>query len=91
MSIFMIFVDAAVVSTALPTITRQLGATTAQLQWIVDSYSLVLAGLVLASGTLGDQYGRRRWFGIGMVVFAAGAVGAALSTTPQTLIAFRAV
>ncbi len=91
LSIFTIFVDATVVNTALPTITRELGATTAQLQWIVDSYSLVLAGLVLASGTVGDKYGRRRWLGIGMVVFAGGAVGAALSTSPEMLIAYRAL
>lgn len=91
LSIFMIFVDNTVVNTAIPSIARDLEASTSTLQWVVDGYTLVLAGLLLAGGTIGDRYGRRRWMTIGMAVFGLAAVGAALSTNASTLIAFRAL
>jgi len=91
LSIFMIFVDNTVVNTAIPSIARDLEASTSTLQWVVDGYTLVLAGLLLAGGTIGDRYGRRRWMTIGMGVFGLAAVGAALSANAGTLIAFRAM
>ncbi len=91
LSIFMIFVDNTVVNTAIPSIARDLEASTSVLQWVVDGYTLVLAGLLLAGGTIGDRYGRRRWMTIGMVVFGLASVGAALSASAGTLIAFRAL
>jgi EmrB/QacA subfamily drug resistance transporter len=91
LSIFMIFVDNTVVNTAIPSIARDLQASTSTLQWVVDGYTLVLAGLLLAGGTIGDRYGRRRWMTIGMVVFGLASVGAAFSSSAGTLIAFRAL
>ena len=85
----MIFVDGTVVNTALPAISRDLGATTAELQWVADGYILILAGLLLVGGTIGDRFGRRRWLAVGMAIFGLAAVGAALSTNVETLIAFR--
>ncbi len=91
LSIFMIFVDNTVVNTAIPSIARDLQASTSVLQWVVDGYTLVLAGLVLAGGTIGDRFGRRRWMMIGMVTFGLASAGAALSDSASTLIAFRAL
>ena len=87
----MIFVDNTVVNTAIPSIARDLEASTSVLQWVVDSYTLVLAGLVLAGGTIGDRFGRRRWMMTGMVTFGLASAGAALSDSANTLIAFRAL
>ena len=91
LSIFMIFVDNTVVNTAIPSIARDLEASTSTLQWVVDGYTLVLAALLLAGGTIGDRFGRRRSMTIGMVVFGLASVGAALSSSAGTLIAFRAL
>ena len=91
LSIFMIFVDNTVVNTAIPSIARDLEASTSVLQWVVDGYTLVLAGLLLAGGTIGDRFGRRRWMTIGMVVFGLASVGAALSSSAGVLISFRAL
>ena len=91
LSIFMIFVDNTVVNTAIPSIARDLEASTSTLQWVVDGYTLVLAALLLTGGTIGDRFGRRRSMTIGMVVFGLASVGAALSSSAGTLIAFRAL
>lgn len=91
LSIFMIFVDNTVVNTAIPSIARDLQASTSVLQWVVDSYTLVLAGLVLAGGTIGDRFGRRRWMTVGIVVFGLASAGAAMSGDANTLIGFRAL
>jgi MFS family permease len=72
-------VDNTILNVALPTIVRDLHATSSQLQWIVDSYAMVFAGLLLVGGTLADRFGRKRFFLIGLTVFALGSVGAALS------------
>lgn len=88
---FVLFADNTIVNTALPSIARDLDASTSQLQWIVDSYVLMLAGLLLVGGTIGDLFGRRRWLGIGVVVFGAGAVVCALSTSAAALIAGRSL
>src|SRR5258705_4108116 len=59
LSVFVISVDATIVNVALPTLSRELNADTAQLQWIVDAYTLVMSGLLLSAGSLSDRYGRR--------------------------------
>ena len=64
---FMVFVDATVVNTALPSIARDFAATNSTLQWVVNSYSLLVAGLLLVGGTSGDRFGRRRLLAIGAV------------------------
>ena len=84
-------VDNTIVNVALPTLVRDLHATTSQLQWIVDSYAMVLAGLLLLGGSLADRFGRRLFFMGGMLVFAAGSAVAAMSPSPHWLIAGRAV
>ncbi len=84
-------VDNTILNVALPTLVRDLHATSSQLQWIVDSYAMVFAGLLLVGGTLADRFGRKRFFLIGLTVFALGSVGAALSGSVPMLITFRAV
>lgn len=84
---FMVFLDSAVVNTALPAISRDLGASTSTLQWVVNAYILILAGLLLVGGTVGDRFGRRRWFGIGVVIFGGAAGAASLAPNAETLIA----
>jgi EmrB/QacA subfamily drug resistance transporter len=83
--------DNTILNVALPTLVRDLHATSSQLQWIVDSYAMVFAGLLLVGGSLADRFGRRKLFLIGLGVFTAGSVGAALSGSVPVLIAFRAV
>src|ERR1700724_4560246 len=70
LSVFVISVDATIVNVALPTLSRELNADTAQLQWIVDAYTLVMAGLLLSVGSLSDRYGRRGWLSGGLGAFA---------------------
>lgn len=90
LSVFVISVDATIVNVALPTMSRALDADTAQLQWIVDAYTLVLAGLLLSAGSLGDRYGRRGWLSSGLALFAiTSAVGAQVDSA-DALIAARA-
>jgi EmrB/QacA subfamily drug resistance transporter len=84
-------IDNTILNVALPVLVRDLGATSSELQWIVDSYAMVFAGLLLVGGSLADRYGRRRFFLIGLVVFAAGSVGAALSGDVTWLIVWRAL
>ena len=70
LSVFVIVIDGTIVNVALPTMVRELGATTSQLQWIVDAYTLVFAGLLLAAGSLGDRYGRKAALAIGLACSA---------------------
>src|SRR3954462_15650253 len=91
LSLLVITVDGTVVNTALPTLARELDASSSQLQWIVDSYTLVFAGLLLIAGSLGDRFGRRRALQMGLGVFLAGSVAAAVADTPNMLIASRAL
>src|SRR5450755_4501245 len=90
LSVLLVVVDNTIVNVALPTISRQLSASTRDLQWIVDAYTLVFAGLLLVGGNLGDRLGRRRILQAGLVLFAVTSVGAALSRTTGELIAGRA-
>ena len=84
-------VDNTILNVALPTLVRELHATSSQLQWIVDSYAMVFAGLLLVSGSLADRFGRKKFFLIGLAVFGAGSIGAAFSGSVHLLIPFRAV
>src|ERR1700742_1877718 len=70
LGVFVISVDATIVNVALPTLSRDLGADTAQLQWIVDAYTLVMSGLLLSVGSLSDRVGRRGWLSCGLALFA---------------------
>src|SRR5258708_16741784 len=70
LSVFVISVDATIVNVALPTLSRELGADTAQLQWIVDAYTLVMSGLLLSVGSLSDRYGRPGALRLGLAPFA---------------------
>jgi EmrB/QacA subfamily drug resistance transporter len=91
LSLLVITIDGTVVNTALPTLARELDASASQLQWIVDAYTLVFAGLLLVAGSLGDRIGRQRTLSGGLVVFAAGSLVAALSGSAAELIASRSL
>ncbi|HEX4490759.1 MAG TPA: MFS transporter [Acidimicrobiia bacterium] len=90
MSVLVIVLDNSIMNVALPSIERDLGASSSQLQWAVDAYTLVFASLLLTAGTLGDRYGRRGTLMLGLLVFGVGSAIASFSTTPTLLIAFRA-
>jgi EmrB/QacA subfamily drug resistance transporter len=81
--------DATVVGIALPTIGRDFHVGMASLQWVVDAYTLALAGLLLLGGTLGDRYGRRRVFVIGTVWFAVASLGCGIAPNAPALIGAR--
>ncbi|MBI5088761.1 MAG: MFS transporter, partial [Actinobacteria bacterium] len=83
--------DNTILNVAIPSLVNELGATNSQLQWIVDGYTLVFAGLLLTTGSLGDKFGRKRALRVGIVVFALGSALSALSTTPSQLIATRSL
>src|SRR5258708_4133464 len=87
----MAFIDGSVVNVALPIIQRDLNATTADVQWIVETYALFLAALILVGGSLGDHFGRRRIFAIGISVFILASIWGGLSPTVLSLILARAV
>jgi EmrB/QacA subfamily drug resistance transporter len=89
MGLFVLMLDSTVVNVALPAIARDLDATTAGLQWVMNAYLLVLAAFVVSAGRVGDVIGRRRVFLLGMAAFAGGSVVAALSDSEETLIAAR--
>lgn len=89
-SLLAIILDNSILNVAIPTIIEELGATNSQIQWMVDSYTLVFAGLLLTAGSLGDRFGRRGALQIGFVIFGLGSAAAALATTADQLIATRA-
>jgi len=89
-TLLMVTLDVTVLNVALPTIVRDLNASTTGLQWIVDAYVIVFAGLLLAVGSLADRIGRKKVFLAGLVIFAAGSVWAAYSGSVGMLIAARA-
>ncbi|MCA1728841.1 MAG: MFS transporter [Actinobacteria bacterium] len=87
----MVFIDGTITNVALPQIQERLGATAVDAQWIVEAYALFLAALILVGGSLGDHYGRRRIFLLGVGIFAVASVACGLALTPGQLIAARAV
>ena len=90
LSVLLVTVDNTIVNVALPTLSRVLGATTSQLQWVVDGYTLVFAGLLLVAGNLGDRLGRRRVLQVGLVLFALTSLAAVFAGSVDALIAARA-
>lgn len=90
LSVFVISVDATIVNVALPTLSRRLDADTSQLQWIVDAYTLVMAGLLLSAGSLSDRFGRRGWLSSGLALFGLTSVVAAQVNSAEALIVARA-
>jgi EmrB/QacA subfamily drug resistance transporter len=90
-SLLAIVIDNTIVNVALPTLARELDADVGELQWVVDAYTLVFAGLLLLAGALGDRYGRRRTLLAGLAVFALSSLGAAYAGGAGTLILARAV
>jgi MFS family permease len=90
-ALFMVTLDNLVVTTALPSIRADLGASIEGLEWTVNAYTLAFAVLLLTGAALGDRFGRRRMFVIGLGIFTVASAGAALAPTTGALIAARAV
>ena len=90
LSVLLVSIDNTIVNVALPTISRELSATTSDLQWVVDGYTLAFASLLLLGGALGDRLGRRRVLQAGLVGFALTSTLASLATSTDQLIAGRA-
>jgi len=90
-SVLIVNVDNTILNVALPTLVRDLHATSSELEWIVDAYAMSFAGLLFVGGSLADRFGRKRFFLLGLATFAGGSVGAALSPSVGPLIAWRAV
>src|SRR5882724_8773959 len=86
---FLITLDATVVNLALPTISGQLHADTAALQWVVDAYTLVFAALMLSAGALSDRAGASRAFALGLVLFTLASAGCGLAPTLPLLLVAR--
>ena len=91
MSILLVSLDNTIVNVALPTIHRDLGASLSQLQWIVDAYTVVLATLLILSGSIADRIGRKRVFAMGLALFSVGSLLCSTAPSPGWLIAFRAL
>lgn len=89
LSLLIVSMDATIVNVAIPSIRTDLGATASQLQWVIDIYTLVLASLLMLSGAMGDRFGRRRVFQIGLTVFAVGSLLCSLAPGIDALIAAR--
>ena len=91
LSLLLIALDNTIMNVALPTLVRELDASASQLQWIVDAYVLVFAGLLLTAGSLGDRFGRKGALNLGLLIFAGGALAATRAHDANQLIAMRAV
>ncbi len=90
-AVLVVNIDSTILNVALPTLVRELHATSSGLQWIVDVYAMTFGGLLLVAGSVADRFGRKRLFLSGFGVFAAGSLGAALAGSVGELIAWRAV
>lgn len=89
LSLFVVGIDSSGVNLALPSIRTDLGASSSQLQWVVDAYTLVLAGLLMLSGSTADRLGRKRVFVVGLTVFGLGSVLCSVAQDPGLLIGSR--
>src|ERR1700691_3953890 len=87
----MAFIDGTVVNVALPALQTALNASVTDIQWVVESYALLLASLLLLGGALGDLYGRRRIFLFGVLLFAIGSAWCGLASSIDSLIVARGV
>ncbi|MCZ1008625.1 MFS transporter [Streptomyces lydicus] len=85
-----VVLDNTVLNVAIPSLTEELGATTADVQWMINAYSLVQSGLLLTAGNSADRYGRKKMLLVGLALFGAASLGAALAASPGELIAARA-
>jgi EmrB/QacA subfamily drug resistance transporter len=90
LSLLVVSLDMLILNVAVPVIVDSMHATSSQLQWVVDAYVVVYAGLLLVIGSIGDRFGRKLVYLSGLVVFAAGSTASAFSNTPDHLIAARA-
>jgi EmrB/QacA subfamily drug resistance transporter len=91
MGVFMAALDTLVVATALPVLHKQLGATLSDLEWTVNAYNLAFACTILTGAAMGDRFGRRRMYLVGLAIFTLASAAAALSSTPGALIGARAL
>jgi EmrB/QacA subfamily drug resistance transporter len=89
LALFVAILDSTVVNIAIPTIVEDLGASLAEIEWVLNAYTLTFAALLITFGRLGDMYGRRRMFIVGLIVFGLGSAACGLAPTPQVLIAAR--
>ena len=89
--LLLITLDNSILYTALPTLTEELGASGSASLWIINAYPVVMAGLLLGAGTLGDRIGHRRMFVVGLLIFGLASLAAAFSVSPGMLIASRAL
>ncbi len=90
-SLLIIIIDDSIINVAVPTLQRELGASATGLQWIVDAYIIVFAGLLLTMGALGDRFGRKRFLQIGLLVFAGASLLGAYAGSASQLILARAL
>jgi EmrB/QacA subfamily drug resistance transporter len=91
MSLFIVGLDNTIVNLALPSIQHDLGSSVSSLQWTIDAYALVLASLLMLSGSVADRLGRKRVFQIGLVLFSAGSLLCSIAPNTGSLIAFRMI
>src|SRR5437879_9949910 len=90
-ALFMVTLDNLVVTTAIPVIRKDLHASLSSLEWTVNAYTLTFAVLLLTGAALGDRFGRRRVFSVGISIFTLGSIAAALAPNVELLNAARAV
>src|SRR5271167_2921650 len=91
MSLLIVGLDVTIVNVALPSIGRDFGSSVSGLQWTVDAYTLVLASLLMLSGSTADRWGRKRTFVMGLVIFSIGSLLCSLAPDQTTLVVFRMI
>jgi EmrB/QacA subfamily drug resistance transporter len=91
LSLLVVGIDGTIVNVALPTLVREIGASSSELQWIVDAYTIVFASFLLIAGNTGDRLGRKWVLLVGLVIFGAGSLACALVHSPTALIGTRAI
>ncbi|MGE0879823.1 MAG: MFS transporter [Acidimicrobiia bacterium] len=91
LTLLIVVMDNTILNVAIPSLVRDLNASTTELQWIVDSYTIVFAGLLLTAGSLGDRFGRKRALTFGMLIFVGGSIASALQHSATGLIVTRAL
>src|SRR5580692_2776942 len=87
----MTFLDATVVNVALPALQTSLQATITDVQWVIEAYALFLGALILVGGSMGDQFGRKRVFLLGVFLFTAASIACGVAPSARTLIVGRAL
>ncbi|EGX57176.1 transmembrane efflux protein [Streptomyces zinciresistens K42] len=90
LAVLTVVLDNTVLNVAIPSLTRELGATTSDIQWMINAYSLVQSGLLLSAGSAADRYGRKKMLALGLALFGAGSLVAGLADSTGQLIAARA-